>query len=185
MESTKNHRAMTEIAEETSKIPDTRKTFFKTRPEKGFAYFNNTRVGSCSYVLVKNGQCLAIPFYIMNRRGRSLNHFKTVPEKSPITKSTYMHDYITFGDMHCGMSKKPLIPYTMESPRSRLPINGIISGAAINRASVELGDDRLINRKQWKSTYKDFFRKPYLIPVSNYGIASDMAKAAHMKINSS
>ena len=96
MESTKNQRAMTEIAEETSKIPETRKTFFKTHQDKGFAYFNTTRVGSCSYVLIKNGQCLAVPFYIINRRGRSLNHFKTVPEKSPITKSTYMNDYIIY-----------------------------------------------------------------------------------------
>ena len=61
------------------------KTFFKTHQEKGYPYFNTTRVGSCSYVLVKNGQSLAMPFYIINRRGRSLNHFKTVPEKSPTT----------------------------------------------------------------------------------------------------
>ena len=96
-----------------------------------------------------------------------------------------MNDYITFGDIHCGMNKKPLIPYNMDSSRSRLPINGIISGAAINRASIELGDYRLINRKQWKSTYKDSYRKPSIVPVSNYGIASDMAKAAHMRINAS
>ena len=94
-----------------------------------------------------------------------------------------MNDYITFGDIHCGMTKKPLIPYNMESSRSRLPINVIISGAAINRASIELGDYRLINRKQWKSTYKDSFRKPSIVPVSNYGIASDMAKASHLRLN--
>ena len=169
--------------EEEKVIPEERKTFFKTHQEKGYPYFSNTRVGSCSYVLVKNGQCLAMPFYIINRRGRSLNHFKTVPEKSPTTKSTYMNDYITFGDIHCGMAKKPLIPYNMDSSRSRLPINGIISGAAINRASIELGDYRLINRKQWKSTYKDSYRKPSIVPVSNNGIASDMAKASHMRLN--
>ena len=169
--------------EEKTEIPEVHKTFFKTHQEKGFPYFNTTRVGSCSYVLVKNGQTLAIPFHIINRRGRSLNHFKTVPDKSPTTKSTYMNDFITFGNIHCGMEKKPLIPYNMNSSRSRLPINGIISGAAINRASIELGDFRLINRKQWKSTYKDSYRKPFYVPVSNYGIASDMAKAAHLRLN--
>ena len=169
--------------EEKTEIPEVHKTFFKTHQEKGFPYFNTTRVGSCSYVLVKNGQALAIPFHIINRRGRSLNHFKTVPDKSPTTKSTYMNDFITFGNIHCGMEKKPLIPYNMNSSRSRLPINGIISGAAINRASIELGDFRLINRKQWKSTYKDSYRKPSYVPVSNYGIASDMAKAAHLRLN--
>ena len=70
---------MTEVGEEPAKSQEPRKTFFKTHQDKGFAYFNRTRVGSCSYVLVKNGQCLAVPFYILNRRGRSLNHFKTVP----------------------------------------------------------------------------------------------------------
>ena len=169
--------------DEKNEIPEVRKTFFRTHQEKGYPYFTNTRVGSCSYVLVKNGQSLAIPFYITNRRGRSLNHFKTVPEKSPTTKSTYMHDYITYGDIHCGMAKKPLVPYHMESSRSRLPINGIISGAAINRASIELGDFRLINRKQWKSTYRDSYRRPYYVPISNSGIASDMAKASHLRLN--
>ena len=94
-----------------------------------------------------------------------------------------MPNYITIGDIHCGMTKKPLIPYNIDSSRSRLPINGIISGAAINRASIELGDFRLINRKQWKSTYKDSYRKPSILPVSNHGIASDMAKAAHSILN--
>ena len=169
--------------DEKIETPEVRKTFFRTHQEKGYPYFNTTRVGSCSYVLVKNGQSLAVPFYIINRRGRSLNHFKTVPEKSPTTKSTYMNDYITFGNIHCSMAKKPLVPYNMDSSRSRLPINGIISGAAINRASIELGDFRLINRKQWKSTYKDSYRKPYYVPVSNSGIASDMAKASHSRLN--
>ena len=45
MESTKNQRAITEVGE-TNKVPEARKTFFKTHQEKGFGYFNNTRVGS-------------------------------------------------------------------------------------------------------------------------------------------
>jgi hypothetical protein len=169
--------------DEKNELPEVRKTFFKTHQEKGYPYFTNTRVGSCSYVLVKNGQCLAVPFSIINRRGRTLNHFKTVPEKSPTTKSTYMNDYITFGNIHCGMDKKPLVPYNMDSSRSRLPINGIVSGAAINRSSLELGDYRLINRKQWKSTYKDSYRKPFYLPVSNPGIVSDLAKSTHLRLN--
>ena len=159
------------------------KTFFKTKHDLGNAYFSNSRVGSCSFVLVKNGQCLAVPFAITNRRGRSLNHFKTVPAKLSTNKSTYMNDYLPIGNIHCGMSNKPLVPYSPECYRSRLPINGIISGAAINRASIELGDSHLINRKQWKTTYRDSFRTPAIIPVSNGGIASDMAKASHMRLN--
>ena len=93
-----------------------------------------------------------------------------------------MNDYITYGDVHCGMSKKPLVPYSVESPRSRLQINSFVNGAALNRASVEFGDFGLVNRKQWKSTYRDFYRKPEYIPVTNMGIAANMAKAAHAKL---
>ena len=167
---------------EKNNLPKIRRTFFISHKEKGFPYFATTRVGSCNYVKVKNGKNVAIPFYIINRRGRMLNHFKTVPEKLYINKSTYMNDYIQRFDMHCGMKKKPLMPYSMYSSRSQLPIQGIINGAAVNRSCLELGDNRLINRKQWKTSYRDFFRKPNYIPVSNMGIASDMAKAAHAKL---
>ena len=163
-------------------LPKLRRTFFQTHKEKGFPYFSSSRVGSCSYVKVKNGQCLAIPFFILNRRGRTLNHFKTVPEKLYTSKSTYMMDFVKRGNMHCGMKNKPLLPYSMNSARSQLPINGIISGAAVNRSCLELGNNKLINRKQWKTSYRDFFRKPNYIPVSNMGIRSDMAKAAHAKL---
>ena len=54
--------------EEKYHVPEERKTFFRTHQEKGYPYFSTTRVGSCSYVLVKNGQSLAVPFYIINRR---------------------------------------------------------------------------------------------------------------------
>ena len=163
-------------------LPKLNHSFFITHQEKGYPYFSTTRVGSCSYVKIKNGQCLAIPFYIINRRGRSLNHFKTVPEKLYSSKSTYMHDYIQRYEMHCGMAKKPLIPYNMNSTRSQLPINCIVNGSVVNRSCLELGDTRLINRKQWKTTYRDYFRKPTYIPISNSGIAAVMSKASHAKL---
>ena len=163
-------------------LPKLNHSFFITHQEKGYPYFSTTRVGSCSYVKIKNGQCLAIPFYIINRRGRSLNHFKTVPEKLYSSKSTYMSDYIQRYEMHCGMAKKPLIPYNMNSTRSQLPINCMVSGSSVNRSCLELGDTRLINRKQWKTTYRDYFRKPTYIPISNSGIAAVMSKASHAKL---
>ena len=163
-------------------LPKLNHSFFITHQEKGYPYFSTTRVGSCSYVKIKNGQCLAIPFYIINRRGRSLNHFKTVPEKLYSSKSTYMHDYIQRYEMHCGMAKKPLIPYNMNSTRSQLPINCMVNGSVVNRSCLELGDTRLINRKQWKTTYRDYFRKPTYIPISNSGIAAVMSKASHAKL---
>ena len=131
-----------EVQVEEEKVP--KKTFFNTRKDFGDPYFKSTKVGSCSHVLVKNGRCLAIPFGVINRRGRHLNHFKTVPEKLSSNKTIYMTDFIPVSNLHCGMGKKPLVPYHPDSQRSKLPLNGIVSGASANRSYLELGNSSII-----------------------------------------
>ena len=184
------------------------RTYFKPNKKMGDPFFKNTKVGSCSHVLVTNGKTLAISFAVKNRRGRGLNHFKTVPGKLSVSKSTYMNDYHLFPNLHAGMGKKPLMPYSPDSFRSRLPLNGIVSGAANNRSYLDLGDKGIINRNQWGSTNRLSYQWPRIVPItnrnnprplitnrlsyqwprivpiSNSGICADMAKAAHMRMNS-
>ena len=174
-----NGEKVEEVEEEKHK-----KTYFKTQKDLGDPYFKNTRITSCSHVLVKNGRCLAIPFWIKNRRGRHLNHFKTVPEKLSSNKTIYMSDYIPVSNLHCGMGKKPLVPYNPDSQRSKLPLNGIVSGASANRSYLELGNSNMINRKQWNTTYRDSYLFPRIVPISNSGICADMAIASHQRLNS-
>ena len=171
-----------EVQAEEEKVP--KKTFFNTRKDFGDPYFKSTKVGSCSHVLVKNGRCLAIPFGVTNRRGRHLNHFKTVPEKLSSNKTIYMTDYIPVSNLHCGMGKKPLVPYHPDSQRSKLPLNGIVSGASANRSYLELGNSSIVNRKQWNTTYRDSYLYPRIVPISNSGICADMAVASHQRLNS-
>ena len=64
------------LPEEPIEESKPKKTYFQTHKELGDPFFKNSRITSCSHVLVKNGRCLAIPFGIKNRRGRGLNHFK-------------------------------------------------------------------------------------------------------------
>jgi hypothetical protein len=52
-----------------------------------------------------------------------------------------------------------------------------------NFSLVSIGDNRLINRKQWISTYRDSFKKFRIKRVSNPGILSDLAKRRHYKFN--
>ena len=52
-----------------------------------------------------------------------------------------------------------------------------------NFSSVSIGNERLINRKQWISTYKDSFKKMSIKRISNPGIISDLAKRTHYKFN--
>lgn len=104
----------------------TQTSFFIPDKTRSDAFFRGTKVDSCSFVLVKNGRSLAVPFKITNESGRGLNHYKTVPEKSAEVKSVYMKDYTPYPNMHCGMGKKPLMPYDPSSYRSRLPVGGIV-----------------------------------------------------------
>lgn len=160
----------------------TTRCFDNVDKDKTNSYFKKAKVNSCRYVLVKNGQNLAVPFKITNLRKRGLNHFKTVPEKSQVVKSVYEHDYSPFPNMHCGMKRKPLIPYEPYSYRSRLPTMESEVFLQTNRSNVDIGNDSLINRKQWESTYRDNFKWPRSFPISNPGILSDMAKQSHMKL---
>ena len=49
-----------------------------------------------------------------------------------------------WNNLHCGMGKKPLVPYTPDSARNLLPLNGIVSGAAANRSYLDLGNGILL-----------------------------------------
>lgn len=164
------------------------KSYFKIQKQKGNPYFNNSKVESCSHVLVRNNSCLAIPFHIINEKGRKLNYYKYLPKKLAVNRSTYISDFIPVANMHCGMRDKPLVPYDPDSLRNRLPIIGTVSGAAVNRSSLNLGSKNfnlLDRRRQWRTTYRDAFKKPSVIPVTNAGIASDMAKASRRRLNAS
>jgi len=113
--------------------------YFNTSKEKTHDFFKETRVGSCSHVLVKNGVSLAVPFKVKNLKGKSLNNYKNVPQKSAETKSTYRSDFDMHTYMHAGMSHKPLGSYDPNSYRSRLAIGGVIMPHK-NKSIVEIGD---------------------------------------------
>lgn len=156
--------------------------FFTPNKIKTDPFFYQTKVGSCAYVTVRNNQSRAMPFNIVNSKGRGLNHYKTIPKKLAEQKSVYTKDYLPVPDLHCGMGKKPLMPYDPQSCRSRMPINGVVIGMN-NRSYFTIGDSNLINRKQWNSSYRDNYRWPRSFPISNPGINADLAKRNHKKLN--
>lgn len=113
--------------------------YFNTSKEKTNAFFKQTKVESCSHVLIKNGTALAVPFKITNSKGKSLNNYKNVPIKSSETKSIYRNDYDVHPYMHAGMTNKPLGKYDPNSYRNRLATGGIIMPHK-NKSIVEIGD---------------------------------------------
>ena len=157
-------------------------TFFIQEKDKGDKYFRTTRVGSCRKVVVKNEFPLALTFKIRNQRGEPLTHFNYTLKKLPKNNSTYFIDYCTKKEEnHLGMSKKPLVPYHPDHTRNKLGDFG--PKLFRNISSINLRNDRLINRKQWVSTYKDSFKPIIIKRISNQGILSDIAKRTHYKFN--
>ena len=159
------------------------KTFFIQEKEKGDEFFRSTRVGSCRKVVVKNGIPFALTFKVKNPRGEPLTHFNYTLKQLPKRPSSYYIDYCTKKqDYHLGMKKKPLVPYNPNHTRSRLP--EVIDFRVLRNASdVEIGNEGLVNRKQWTSTYKDSFKPIKISRVTNQGILSDIAKREHYKLN--
>lgn len=154
---------------------------FKSLKNKTHPFFKNTLINSCSHIIVKNGQTLAIPFNIKNLKGRNLSHYRSMPMKSSELTSIYRKDYSVKPILHCGMDKKPLEPYNSLSYRNRLPINDYCISSTHN-SNIKLGNKNRLSRKQWISTYRDTYSKPIILPICNTGILSENSKKIHKKL---
>jgi len=113
--------------------------YFQTTKQKSDPFFKSTKIESCSHVLVKNGQSLAVPFKIKNQKGYPMLHYTYAESKSSEAKSVYRQDFTPKPFMHAGMGKKPLVKYNPDSYRNRLPIGGIVMPLK-NKSVIEFGD---------------------------------------------
>ena len=158
-------------------------SFFIQEKETGDPFFKKTRVGSCRKVVVKNGIPLALTFRIKNPRGEPLTHYRYTLKKIPKKKTTYQADYCSKKlNCHLGMKKKPLVNYNPNHPRNQLPID-LDFRVFKNISLFDIGNEGLINRKQWISTYKNSFKPIKITRVTNQGILSDSARRVHYKFN--
>ena len=159
------------------------RTFFIQEKEKGDPYFRSTRVGSCRRVVVRNGIPFALTFKVKNARGEPMTHYRYTLKQKPKNPTTYQVDYcLSKKDYHLGMKNKPLVPYSPDHKRSQLPDDLKIK-VFKNISDFDIGNEGLINRKQWVSTYIDSYQPIKIYPISNPGINSDIAKRKHYKFN--
>ena len=159
------------------------KKYFFPEKNKGDKYFYDTKVESCRKILINNDIPHAISFKIRNSKGEPLMNYKHTYKKLPQITSTYFYHYCTPKTVnHVGMFKKPLVPYDPNHTRNQL-FEEFGIRMKRNFSLVSIGDDRLINRKQWISTYRDSFKKFRIKRTSNPGILSDLAKRRHYKFN--
>jgi hypothetical protein len=113
--------------------------YFNPSKDKSDEFFKATKVDSCSHVLVKNGQSMAVPFKIQNQKGYPLQHYKYAQNKLSESSSVYRKDYTPKPFMHVGMGKKPLVSYHPDSYRNRLPTGGVIMPHK-NKSVIDIGD---------------------------------------------
>jgi hypothetical protein len=158
-------------------------SFFIQDKRKTDPYYRKARVGSAKKIIVRNGVPMAICYDIRNPRGEKLNHYKYTITKNKANKTIYQQDYCSpYINMHVGMTKKPLVPYNVNSFRSRLP-EDLEFKQMNHKSNFDLGSANLINRKQFTSTYRDSYQKPIRYFQPNQGINSDMAKRIHYKFS--
>ena len=159
------------------------KTFFIEEKEKGDPYFKSTKVGSCRRVVIRNGIPFALTFKVKNPRGEPLTHYKYTLKKQPRNPTTYQVDYcMPKKDCHIGMNNKPLVPYSANHKRNKLP-EDLKFRVLKNISDFDIGNEGLINRKQWVTTYMDSYQPIKIYHISNPGINSDIAKRKHYKFN--
>ena len=163
-------------------FPNETKTKYFIQDKKNTdQYYKKARVGSARKIIVRNGIPKAICYDIRNNRGQKLNHYKYTMTKKKENKTIYQKDYCSpYISMHVGMDKKPLLPYDPNCFRSRLN-EDLDFKIMHNKSNIDLGSSNLINRKQFTSTYRDSFQKPFRSFQSNQGINSDLFKRVHYK----
>ena len=160
-------------------INGTQTSYFTRDKKNTDPYYRKARVGSAKKVIVRNGVPMAICYDIRNHRGQKLNHYKYTITKQKENKSIYQKDYCSpYINMHVGMDKIPLVPYTMNS--FRLP-EDLDFKQMNHKTNFDFGSRSLINRKQFISTYRDSYQKPIRSFQPNQGINSDNAKRIHYK----
>ena len=116
--------------------------------------FRNTKITSCSKILQKNGQSVALAFNNGASKPVDLAS-KKLTETTSLSKDNFKQRQ----NLHAGMLKKPLEPYHPNAFRSRLPQPTVVMPYK-NSSQVVIGDRSTFNKRQFVSTNQNEFGKP-------------------------
>eukprot|EP00347_Sterkiella_histriomuscorum_P010163 403377364 len=134
-------------------------------------FFKDAKVVTCSKVLVKNGQAVAIAF-------QGTKH--PIKDGSParsVERSSLSHDMFKLrNELHVGAGKKPLEPYHPNSFRSRL-YQPQVTMPYKNSSQIVIGDRSSMDRKQFVSSSQNLYISPTNSHLtSNPGIIAERTK---------
>ena len=144
-----------------------------SKAEKSIAFFKDSKVDSCSYVVVKHGQAVAVP-YITAGKNRS-------QDISPMEKRSVSHDVHRIRyHLYAGMKNKPLEAYNPEAHRSRLRTEEY-QVPYKNTSQIVLGDRSSNYKKHFVTTAQNLLKPPKQVFTTNIGILSAKAKWQRQK----
>ena len=152
--------------------------FQKIKDDNTAPFFKQTRVHTCSHVMMKNGQAVAVSFPLEKTGWKAKNSYvkqARSTERASVNKDSYKMRM----NLHAGMNFKPLEPYTPNAHRSRLPTPTVVMPYK-NSSQIVIGDRASDYRRQFTTTNSVRFPKYKLDdPTTNGGILSTRTKWNH------
>ncbi|CAG9335992.1 unnamed protein product [Blepharisma stoltei] len=142
------------------------------KADKSISFFKSSKVDSCSYVAMKNGQAVAVPYNTNSPTNKSLysNHPKLTEKRS------LSHDVHKIRHhLHAGMTSKPLEPYSPDAQRSRLRSEDFVIPYK-NTSQIIIGDRNSKYKRHFLTTAQNLLKKPILQMTTNLGILSEKTK---------
>jgi len=149
----------------------------QTKMEKTAPFFRETKVQTCSHVLMKGGQAVAVPYPHKATGYKAKNSYvnqKRLPESTGFTHETYK----VRPNLHAGLLTKPLEPYNPNAHRSRLPQATVIMPYK-NASQIVIGDRSSDYKRQFVTSQKNKFTATVAQPISNPGILAERTKWQH------
>lgn len=138
------------------------------KAEKSAAFFKDSKVDTCSYVKVKHGQAVAVPYLTPNNLRKK--------DASPTDKKSVSHEiHRVRNHLYAGMKNKPLEPYNPDAQRSRLKTEEFQIPYK-NTSQIILGNRSSNYKKHFVTTAQNLLKPPKSILTTNPGILSEKAK---------
>eukprot|EP00831_Metopus_contortus_P054151 TRINITY_DN4553_c0_g1_i7.p2 TRINITY_DN4553_c0_g1~~TRINITY_DN4553_c0_g1_i7.p2 ORF type:complete len:179 (+),score=18.51 TRINITY_DN4553_c0_g1_i7:188-724(+) len=150
----------------------------KTKMDKSSPFFKNTRVMSCTHVVMNHGEAVAVAFPQKKTGYKAVGSYGNMSKSSEKKSLSHVaHSQGIF--MHVGMPKKPLVPYHPNSYRNRLPISNVVMPHK-NSSQVVIGDRMNANKKQYVSTNNNVYTAHSLHDgCTNPGILAEATLRTH------
>ncbi|CAG9315356.1 unnamed protein product [Blepharisma stoltei] len=144
-----------------------------SKAEKSIPFFKNSRVDTCSHIIMKNGQAVAVPYMTSspwNSRSLYCNDLKSTEKRS------LSHDvHRVRQNLHAGMHSKPLERYSPDAQRSRLKNDEFIIPYK-NTSQIVIGDRSSKYKRHFLTTAQNLLKRPSIELSTNLGILSEKTK---------